>query len=101
MLPFSPSSTTVNISVGASTANVKLTNQRGEVQVRVVNNGSATAWIAFGDSNVAATLAASAPMPPASIDIFTVVAPYSGDLYVAAIAAGATGVVYFTPGAGI
>lgn len=96
---FSPGSTTVNIDVGAASARVALTSSRGKVQVRVMNNGSATAWIAFGDSTVTVALASGMPVGPGQTAGFTL--PDSGPLYAAAIAAGSTGKIYFTPGSGI
>lgn len=90
---------TVNIDVSASSQAIQVSTSAAPQQVRVMNNGTATVWIKFGASNVAATLAADHPVGPGATEIFTVaegVAPY-----VAAIAAGATGKIYFTPGAGI
>lgn len=96
-IPFRPNGgSTVNIDVGAASGNVELT--RGEQQ-RIMNNGSATAWIKFGaDNTVAATLAAGIPVGPGVTEILT---PPPGTNYVAAIAAGSTGKIYFTPGTGI
>lgn len=87
---------TVNIDVGAASANVALTDAP---QQRVMNNGTATAWIKFGaDNTVAATIAAGMPVGPGTALVVTVP---TGAAYVAAIAAGATGKIHFTPGAGI
>lgn len=101
MLPFSPGGATANINVSSSNQAVLVTNQRGEVQIRVMNNGSATAWIAFGGNAVAASLNTGIPVPSGGVEVFTVVAPYQDNIYAAAIAAGSTGNIYFTPGAGI
>jgi hypothetical protein len=92
--------TTTNISVGAGSARVLVTNQAAGsvVQVRVVNNGTATAWFAFGDVTIAASVAADTPLPPGAVGVFTALVPDGGSLYAAAIAAGATGSIYFTPG---
>lgn len=94
--PFRPSGgATVNIDVAATTANVALPSGQ---QMLVMNNGSATAWIAFGaDNTAAATLAAGIPFGPGQWRVLTV--PI-GATYVAAIAAGSTGKIYFTPGNG-
>lgn len=61
-----------------------------------MNNGTATVWIEFGGTSVAATLASSIPIGPGVTEVLSV----SGT-YVAAIAAGSTGKIYFTPGNGI
>jgi hypothetical protein len=64
-----------------------------------MNNGTATAWFNFGtDSTVAATTAAGIPVGPGVTEVYTVP---KNPLWVAAIAAGSTGKIYFTPGSGI
>jgi hypothetical protein len=94
--PFRPTGgATVNVDVGAASANVALSS--GQAML-VTNNGTATAWIAFGNDNtVVATLAAGMPIGPGLSRILSVPV---GCTYVAAIAAGATGKIYFTPGIG-
>jgi hypothetical protein len=100
MVPFAPRpGATVNIDVASTTANVQVTTEAVPCQVRVMNNGTATAWIRFGtDNTVAATLAASVPVGPNGTEVFTT---KGGPVWVAAIAAGSTGKIYFTPGVGI
>jgi hypothetical protein len=66
-----------------------------------MNNGTATAWIRFGDSTVAAVVANDLPVPAGEIEVFTLDCPAADALYMAAIAAGSTGSLYVTPGAGI
>lgn len=102
MRPFQPTTAaTKNIAVAASTANVQIANSPGNIiQVRVANNGTATAWVAFGDSTVTASLTADIPIGAGVVEVLTVQCP-AGPLYAAAIAAGATGNVYFTPGVGM
>ena len=96
LIPFRPSGgATVNIDVAAASARVVLSS--GEQQ-RVMNNGTATAWIAFGDGTVAATVAGSMPVGPGVTEIVTIPV---GATNVAAIAAGATGKIHFTPGSGV
>ena len=93
--PFRPNgAATKNIDVGAASARVELSS--GEQQ-RVMNNGTATAWIEFGGASVDAVVATSVPVGPGVTEVFT---PEVGSTYVAAIAAGATGKIYFTPGSG-
>lgn len=94
---------TVNIDVSSSNQRVAIVGAGKCKPIRVMNNGSATVWIEFGDSAVAATLAAALPIGPGGTEIFTgsINGVSSSDLYVAAIAAGSTGKIYFTPGDGI
>jgi hypothetical protein len=100
MNPFKPTANTVSISVGAASANVQIDASVSVWrQIRIMNNGSATAWIRFGtDNTVAATTAADIPIGPGTCEVMTV---HATPIWVAAIAAGATGSIYFTPGAGI
>lgn len=92
---------TQNISVNAGSQNVKLSDDQGDISIRVVNLGSATAWIAFGGPTVQASVTQDMPIPAGATTGFTAQAPAGGPLYVAAIAAGATGSIYFTPGVGL
>lgn len=103
MKAFSPrDGATVNIDVGASSAAVKVCDDRGLGGVRVMNNGSATVWIAFGKSTVTASLETGVPVGPGAIEVLRSPEKTDGQpLYAAAIAAGATGKIYFTPGDGI
>ena len=101
MKPFTarPAST-VNIDVSAASQSIKVDNL-ASATVRVVNNGSATVWIAFGNSAVTAALATGAPVPPGTVEVLGAGSGDNTALYVAAIAAAATGKIYFTPGSGI
>lgn len=96
MRPFAPSSKTVLIDVSSSNQNILVAACSGPCQVRVMNNGTATAWIAFGsDSTVASALTSGIPIGPGLSEILTV---GDGPVYAAAIAAASTGKIYFTPG---
>jgi hypothetical protein len=97
MKPFEPGGATVNIDVSGSSQSVKFGADPVD-QVRVMNNGTATAWIAFGSGSATAALASGIPVGAGATEVFTT--PANAD-FVAAIAAGATGKIYFTPGAGI
>lgn len=97
---FRPAAATVNIDVGASSAAVDLKAPACGRQIRVMNNGSATAWITFGKSDVAATMAAGIPVGPGVTEVLDI-AEYDLVTHVAAIAAGSTGRIYFTPGEGL
>ncbi len=90
---------TVNIDVSGSSQRVSLALTNAN-QVRIYNDGTATVWIDFGDSTITASTTASMPFPAGAVEDVT--PPNCGTtLYVAAIAAGATGKIYFTPGTGI
>lgn len=89
---------TVNINVGATTASVLVAANGATRPVRIYNDGTATAWINWGGSSVTATLAAGLPVPPGGCEVLTMQTDGATSLYVAAIAAGATGKIYFTPG---
>lgn len=98
MRPFSALANTANINVSSSSQNVLVTANGGISEVRVMNDGTATVWIAFGTTSaVVATLAASIPVPAGAIEVLSVA---DGPIYAAAIAAGSTGKIYFTAGGG-
>jgi hypothetical protein len=103
--PFQPRHVaTVNIDVSSSNQRVQLASGGCERAIRVMNNGTATVWIEFGNSAVTAALASGIPIGPGGTEILTgsIIGPdTNGELYVAAIAAGSTGKIYFTPGDGI
>lgn len=96
--PFRPfAGNTVNLSVSASSQRVEIDNCDS---IRIMNNGTATVWVDFGDGTVTAALASGMPVGPGVTEV--VAFPAGGArLYVAVIAAGATGSIYFTPGEGI
>lgn len=98
---FSPRSKTVNINVGAASQRVLLTNRNGATAVRIMNDGTATVWLNWGDATVTSTTATGLPVGPGVHEVLTFGPSENGDLYMAAIAAGATGRVYFTVGEGI
>jgi len=100
--PFAPIlASTVNIDVSSSSARVAITGTTDEV--RVMNNGTATAWIEFGNDTVTAAVATEMPVGPGVTEIINIgkTNANSGALYVAAIAAGSTGKIHFTRGSGI
>ena len=99
---FSPvTAGTVNINVSGSSQNVLVENRTAPIPVRIVNNGTATVWLNSGGSTVAATTSTGFPVGPGVHEVLTFSPDANGNLYIAAIAAGATGIVYFTPGAGL
>lgn len=93
---------TVNINVSGSSQRVSLgvSPSIEKVQVRIMNNGTATVWVNFGDVTVTATTTTSFPVGPGVTEVLSV-SSVGGALYASAIAAGATGIIYFTPGEGI
>jgi len=100
--PFLPTpAATVNIDVSASSQAVSLAMPYGDPrQVRIMNNGTATAWVNFGTSAVTAALASGFPVGPGVTEVITI-PDYGATPYAAAIAVGSTGKIYFTPGDGI
>lgn len=101
MTPFSPLPLrTVNIDVSSSSQNIKISDTPRIRQVRVMNNGTATVWVDFGNSSsAAAAVATGFPVGPGVTEVLTSKIT-DGPLYAAAIAAGSTGKIYFTPGSG-
>lgn len=98
MRPFSPTGSTVSIDVSATSQRVALPSCTA---VRIMNNGTATAWINFGGSTVTAVTTSSVPVGPGATEVMSLPAALLGEaLNVAAIAAGSTGRIYFTPGVG-
>ena len=96
---FQPSAPTVSIAAGAASASVALGTATGATQVRVVNDGTATAWVNFGVSGVTASLTTSMPVRSGDTVGFTISGGV-GAPFAAVIAVGATGSVYFTLGTG-
>jgi hypothetical protein len=102
---FYPQANTVNVAISNVTANVQVNTLTGGAgagtgyQIRLYNNSSSTAFVAFGSSSsVAATLTTSLPLAPNAVEVFTV--PYQTN-YVAVIAAAAGGTLYATAGEGM
>lgn len=92
---------TVNIAVSGASQSVAISvNPNEDGQVRVHNDGTATVWINFGRSGVTASTTTSYPLGAGACEVVSVPA-LGGPTFVAAIAAGATGTVYFTPGYGL
>lgn len=99
---FSPADgNTVNINVAATSARVLVGKRNSPMNVRIVNGGSAIAWIKAGGSTVTATTTADIPIGPGVHEVLTFWPDQNGNLYIAAIAAGSTGYIYFTVGEGI
>lgn len=96
MAPILTAGATVKITVGAASGRVQISTEGTRRQYRVCNLGTATAWIKFGGDSVAAAVT-DIPIPGNG---FTEVWS-SGETYVAAIAAAATGDIAFTPVDGI
>lgn len=97
-ISFRPRGATVPITVSASSsAETLIAAQQVTQSVRVMNDGTATVWVKFGPSGMgAATTTADMPVASGACEVFT-----TRDAYVRVIAAGSTGIIYFTPGDGI
>ena len=99
---FSPAQNkTVSIDVSGTSQRVLVGNCNAPITVRIVNNGTATAWINWGDVTVTATTTTSLPVGPGVHEVLTLSPDEGGLLYIAAIAASATGRIFFTEGYGI
>jgi len=99
---FSPApAKTVNIDVSGTSQRVLVASRNGPVTVRIMNNGTATVWLNWGDVSVTATTTSGLPVGPGVHEVLTFSPGQNGLLYVAVIAAGATGRIYFTEGEGI
>ena len=99
--PFRPTpAATVNIDVSGSSQRVLITADSCN-SVRVMNNGTATVWIGFGDATVTAATTTGMPVGPGTTEVLRFANKSGSPLYATAIAAGATGKIYFTPGTGV
>jgi len=99
---FSPAiAKTVNIDVSATSQRVLVASCNSPITVRIMNNGTATVWINWGDVTVTATTANGLPIGPGVHEVLTFSPDQGGLLYIAAIAAGVSGRIYFTEGQGI
>jgi hypothetical protein len=101
MRPFSPGDTVQNITISSSSQRIKLLETASPVQVRIVNDGTATVWVRFGSSAVTVTSSNGLALPAGAVEVLTVPAPVQGEIHLAAIAAGSTGIVNVALGAGI
>ena len=91
---------TVNLTAGTTSGAVAIatgSNGPGVAIIRIRNAGTVDAFVEFGASGVTATLAASAPVAPGTVEAFRVP---QGVTHAAAITASGSTVVYFTPGEG-
>lgn len=103
MRSFSPTDdATASISVTTSTAASALKKAGGGAfQLRILNDGSATAFIAFGASGVEAAVT-DYPVPAGAIEVITIQNPDKDPVtHAAAITASGTATVYLTTGDGI
>ncbi len=99
--PFAPTfGAKLEVSVAAAaTAATKLTDSNGPIHIRIANRGTADAAYRFGDSTVAASFTKDPVLPTGAVEVVTCIA--NGPIYVSTIAAGATGILEFTPGQGV
>lgn len=100
MQPFRPSAAaTVNISVSGSSQRVQIPGR--PESIRIVNDGTATVWCNFGDGTVTAATSTGFPVRSGVTEVLRFKPGGLEQLHVAAIAAGSTGTIYFTPGDGV
>lgn len=88
---------TVNINVSGSNQTVSLAYSGGPRPIRIMNNGTATVWVNFGLTGVTASTSTGMPVGPGVTEVITL-PDFGGTAHAAAIAAGSTGSIYFTPG---
>ena len=69
--------------------------------LRVVNDGTVTVFIAFGGSGVVAVVADDMPILPGTVEIFTMPGNIDAITHFAGIASGAGSTIYVTVGYGI
>jgi hypothetical protein len=91
---------TITGGVGNVTGGSAIFSGNGYRQVRVFNEGTATAWVNFGGASVTASNTTDMPVAAGATEVLTV-PPTSGGTYAAIYTAAATGNVYFTPGSGL
>lgn len=96
MPAFSPSAT-VTLSGTTTTSNIILPVSAGSRQVLCQNAGAVPAFVEFGTSSVAATVAASTPILAGGSRLFTI---GSAVTHVATITGSSTATVYVTAGRG-
>jgi len=96
-MPFEIRSTPVNINISAANQVVALpdSSTSKEFDILVTNDGTATAFVRFGSSSLVITTSNAIPIRSGATLAFKVP---PGTTHAAAIAAGATGRVYFTLG---
>jgi hypothetical protein len=98
---FLPIGDTVNLTATTTSSRVALTNPElgsGTEEVRIRNTGAVDVFVHFGDSTVVATLAASIPVQPNSVEAFRI---RTSATHMAAITASGSAVVYATSGQGL
>lgn len=98
MRAFRPSGQPVKVTVSASASTATKIGD-DPVSVRIANTGTATIWVKFGGSSVAATTS-DYPVPAGVVEVVTPNTA-SRPVYVSVIASGATGDAYFNGGTGI
>lgn len=102
--PFAPADAaeaTITVSSSSQRVKIKEGTAGALVDVRITNLGTAPVWIRAGDVTVTATNART-PVPAGPfVEVLQFAVPATGALYIAAIAAGSTGNITFTPGDGL
>lgn len=105
-LPQNPPASTTSISATTTTSRVAIAFSNPDYarcQVQIINTGTGTVFVAFGDGTVTATVpngatAGSIPIGAGQNVLFTL---RRGETNVAAITASGTATVYVTPGEGV
>lgn len=99
---FTPRPTaTKQIDVSSSSQRVQLQDDGRTSSIEIFNEGTATVWIEFGGDTITAAAATGYPVGAGICKVVEAQLNTGAPLYVAAIAAGSTGKIYFSPGEGI
>lgn len=97
--PFNPWGPTYNVDISSSSQRIKL--GVGWHDIRIVNDGTATVFIAFGDAAVIASPDTSIPIGSGVHEILRTEPSENDHLYVAVIGSSSSGKIYFTKGTGL
>jgi len=100
---FTPISPTVNLSATSSSSRVAKTplptNSGGAThEIRLVNTGTVTVFVEFGDSTVTAAVATGLPILPNTVEAFMLSASQT---HIAGITSSGTATLYATTGLGV
>lgn len=95
-VPFLPGGATATLAVTGTSARVQFQSSSASKAVRVYNSGTVAVFITCGDVASVATVAASLPVAPSSVEVIG-----CAQQYIAGISAGTAATLYITPGDGL
>jgi hypothetical protein len=88
-------SPTVSLAATGTTSRVAVSTGSNNPNIRLYNSGTVPVFVTCGEATVVATLAASMPVAPGTVEVIGCPQPY-----VAGITASSTATLYLTPGVG-